>query len=1668
MIFRIERDFGVRLEFTDILRHRSVATLADRIAQGGSRSADSIPAIRSTELVEASPAQRRLWVLCQVDGQEAFYVLSGAYVFNGAINPKALRGAFERLAQRHESLRTTFTHKDGTLFQVIRTDSTVDLPEDTVIVAPEQSDTVLIRSAIVREAGSPFDLHEGPLLRLRLLKLTGSPETEDRSVLVYAIHHIVVDGWSEAVLLRDLAELYADCRAGRPTNLSPLPIQYRDYAAWQRDLQTAQSAERSRQFWAEQLSGDFPPLDLPTDRKRAAIQSTNGQELRSYFAPKVVEGLRRLSREHNCTLFIVLMALVKVLLHRYTGAKTITVGTAVAGRTHPELAGLIGNFVNTIALRDPVCGDLGFGDILDQVRYTVLQAFEHADTPFDIVLQQLEIPRDLSHSPLFDVLVSMLDMERVPMTLDGVTGTPVAESEHTTSAFDLSLEFREVGDSIEFSVIYNSDLFNRARIVRLAGHLSQLAAAAANDPDRPVAAIDLMTEEEHRTLVRLAKAAVDLPDNRALLQPWGDGVADPLDLRVYICDERLRQVPIGLDGFLCVAGVGPSQHSVAGRAGPNGTIAPTGLDPSGWFIRSEIRVRWRDDGTIRRLDDAPGLDQTVDVGEVSTPLPVQEVAVVRAAEQDARDSGENIIARLLPFWQGLLPSKARVGEADSFFALGGNSLGAVQLIAKLRETFGVDLRVRDLFEHPSVAEMATLLSDGGTGKRRDENPDEDNARIKSAPRAPDYPLSAAQRRMWLLDKVISDKAAYNMTGAFWLNGPVDSERLYGALETVARRHGPLRTSFVTVNDEPRQQVAERPAVPLTIVDMEGPEATKAEAVERLREESAKPFDLAAGPLWRAVLMRLGEQSLLEISLHHAIADGWSVGVLMHDLSAAYAGSPLPELLIQYHDYTVWQARALKSSRAATDRRWWLEHLDTASAPLDLPADRPRPTIKSFRGGAVHRRLPLDLSAALKKYAAAEGTTVFPLMLALVQVLLHRYTGQEEITLGTVTAGRDRPELQDQAGCFINTLALPGRVQPGNSFRDQLAAAADLVTDALDHASYPFELLTEELGGTGKGGRLALFDVMVTMEDFAPTTITFDDITATPVEDVAAVARADLIFYVRPDADGVALEIEYDSDLFNRDRIVRAADHLEQLARSALADPDAPLQNLEILTRDERDLVVRRLNDTTTDYPRDDGIPAVYRAGAADNPDDVAVVHNDRRVTYRELDRWSDHIARVLADEHGVQAEEQVGILAERGPLLIAMMLGVLKAGAAYVPVDPGYPAPRIQLMLRTADTRLVLTDDPDEAVTAGLVERGTTVISPATLQGEAERGPQVEPSGNSLAYVMFTSGSTGQPKGVMVDHRAVVRLVRNSNFLTLGPADRVLLTGALSFDATTLEIWGPLLNGGTLVLADRHALLDPWAVGELINHHGVTAMWLTASLFNQFVDIDPTLFAPLRVVLTGGERISGAHVRQAMTANPDLQVINGYGPTENTTFSTTYTIPEIPSANANIPIGRPIANSTVFILGPGDGPVPIGIPGEICVGGDGLARGYAGREDLTRERFFEHPGLGGRRLYRTGDLGCWQADGAVLYLGRRDDQVKIRGQRIEPGEIAAVLRVWPGVSDAAVVARLGRTGAELAGLCRWGRGRSRRPPDISSDDLARRHGSKPPGAAGPTSRGQQR
>ncbi|MBM4090487.1 MAG: amino acid adenylation domain-containing protein, partial [Planctomycetes bacterium] len=1178
--------------------------------------------------------------------------------------------------------------------------------------------------------------------------------------------------------------------------------------------------------------------------------------------------------------------------------------------------------------------------------------------------------------------------------------------------------------------------------------------------------------------------------------------------QVYVLDEHLQPVPVGVPGELHIGGTGVARGY---RNRPDLTAErflpdPFGDRPGGRLYKTGDLTRWLPNGRLEflgRLDhqvkvrgfrielgeiesalarhasvresvvrvfpDSAGQNQLVAYvvpsnGETPTAASLREVlrrslpdymvpSAFVALDQLPLTPNGKVDRKALPAPQGARPDLERqyaaprnqreqlladiwanvlrvdrVGVEDGLFDLGGHSLLATQILSRVRQQFHVDVPLRELFEKPTVAKLAELI-DHAEQQHRLTVP------IPRADRTIPLPLSFAQERLWFLDQLEPNSPLYNVPAAVRLSGHLDAAALKSCLNQIVRRHETLRTRFVTVDGRAVQQIVETVTVELPLLDLSAlPQVDRDSHVSRLAtEEARQPFSLASTPLIRARLLRLAtDEHVLLLTMHHIVSDGWSLGILAAELAALYdaattgQAAPLPELAVQYADYAAWQRQEMTGTRLREQLQFWQQQLLGTPPALELPTDRKRPVVQSYAGTHIRVNVPADLTESLRQLGHRHDATLFMTLLAAFQTLLARYSGQNQVCIGTPVAGRQHPDFEKLIGVFINTLVLRADFTQSDTFERLLDQIRDRTLSAYQNQDIPFEFLVDQLRPERDLSRTPLFQVMFVFQNVPQPNIALKGLSVTPLAFETGTSKFDLMLQLEQTPSGLQGWMEYNTDLFDAITIERLIANFDTLLKSVVHSPSQELKSLPLLSASERGAVVESFNATDVAY----GLSGVclhelFERQAARTPEAAAVVFEERSWSYAELNARANHLARHLRDL-GVGRDTVVGVCLDRSLEMVLALYAILKAGGAYLPLEPDQPSERLASILSDSRVELVIAGRRE----AELLRDWPGRVLP--LEAEPEpvwRAYAREPVGNlprvsgaaDLAYVIYTSGSTGRPKGVMVAHAGIVnRLAWMQAAYGLEPGERVLQKTPFGFDVSVWEFFWPLTCGATLVVARPGGHQDSAYLVETLARSAITTVHFVPSMLGVLVE-EPgleSLGTTLRRVICSGEALPYALQERLLARLPDVALYNLYGPTEASVDVTAWTCRR-GDPRAMVPIGGPIGNMRCYVLDGDLGVVPVGVPGELHLGGVGLARGYRGRAELTASSFVPDPygGERGGRLYRTGDVCRWLADGTLEYLGRRDHQVKIRGNRIELGEIEAVLAGTPFLRESVVACR---------------------------------------------------
>jgi len=2029
IISRVREVFKIELPLRKVFEEPTVAGLASSIEaafniEQGVQAPAMQPVARDGQL-PLSFAQQRLWFLDQLEPGSPLYNIPAAVRLEGRLNVAALLRSFDEIKRRHESLRTRFVVLEGEPVQIISPDSAWHIEEIDWSDLPE-----LAREAELKRLGETmaldaFDLSFAPPLRACLVRIAA-----DEHILFLTMHHIISDGWSMGVLIRELAALYEAFSEGKPSPLPELPIQYVDFAAWQLDWLQGDNLEAHLAYWKQQLGGDLPVLELATDFPRPSVLTHRGARSSLMFPANLTESLKAISIQEGITFYMTLLAAFQTLLYKYTGQVDVVVGTPIAGRNRTEIEGLVGLFVNTLAMRTDLSGNPTFKELLARAQEVALGAYFHQELPFEQIVKEFQLERDLSQNPLFQVMLILQNVPTPELELSNLR-LSLLETENETAKFDLTLTIEDRGDTLAAVLEYNVDLFMATTAERMLNHFQILLEGIVADPSQRLSELPFLTETERRrqllewndtdsdypqrqTIHHLfERQAAQTPDAIAVVdeqQEWSyrelneranqlAGYLTKLGVGpeslVGICIDRSCEMMVGLLGILkaggayvpldvaypkerlafmiedsgaktlltqsdlveslplhgaevlcldtsrelianesvsnppCAAVAGNTSYAIytSGSTGkPKGVVVPhyavvnllnavrknqgltnqdvllavttlsfdiaaleiflpltTGAKlvlasrevaadgvrlsdkltdcgatimqatPSTWRMLFEagwkgsnhfkilcggealdrylanqllaasqtawdlygptettiwstagkieqgvLNIGWPLDNTqvfvlhqdlqlvpegahgelhisgdgvtrgylnrpeltaekfipnpfsekpggrlyktgdlVRHLPDGKieylgRMDQQVKVrgfrielGEIETVLRQHEAvsAAVLTANDDAA-GGKRLVAylvfqndnatadsssligelrglvknqlpaymmptafvvletmpltpngkvdrralpvpahsrpetltgfiaprttteqRLATVWSEVLKLES-IGVDDNFFELGGHSLLATRLISKVRELFQVEIPLRRLFETPTIAGLAESIEGATrTGKGLEAPP------IKRISVENPSPLSFAQERLWILDQLEPGNPTYNLPAALRLKGNLNVEALARSLKEIVRRHETLRSTFIVVKNTPMQFVSPALEIPLQVVDLRplsGPEREE-EALRLRGQEAERAFDLASGPLFRPTLLWLSEaESELLLTMHHIISDGWSIGVLVRELTELYqdhcAGRPLTldELPVQFRDFVAWQRQWLEGNVLETELSYWRQQLKDANTVIDLPTDHTRPPIQTFRGGRQSMQLAPGVTESLKTLSRRNDATLFMTLLAAFKVLLYKYTGQEDILVGTPLAGRNHTELEGLIGLFLNTVTLRTDLSNTPSFNDVVKRVREVTLDAYTYQDLPFEKLLEELQPKRDLSRSPLFQVFFNMFNFADAKIEMANLQIELLAPPDVLSKFDLTLYVEDWENEIKLEMVYNADLFEANRMAEMMEQFKHLLCQIIERPEQRIDSYSVVTEAARTILPDPAQLLGNDWQG--AVHTRFSNQARRNGAQTAVSDKDDVWSYAELDARTNQLANYLTT-NGVRRGDVVAIYAHRGATLVWALIGILKAGAAFVVLDPAYPPSRLIECLKVSPPRgwfqMVGTGELPPALeefVSGLqlpcrltLPRRSVAQATGFLDEYSIEPTGVEVGPDDLAYVAYTSGSTGIPKGVLGRHGPLTHFQPwLEQTFNLSETDRFSLLSGLAHDPLHRDVFTPLQMGATICIPDPDDIGIPGRLSEWMKAAGITITHLTPAMGQLLTEASAKsaqcTVETLRYSFLVGDVLTRRDVARLQRLAPNVMVVNYYGSTETQRAVSYFVIPDPQSEAVRtgsfkeiLPLGKGIKDVQLLVLNKSMQLAGIGETGEVYVRSPHLARGYKNDNTLTRERFISNPfgQTADDRLYKTGDLGRYLPDGNVESLGRADLQVKIRGFRVELGEIEAVLGAHTDVREAIVIAR---------------------------------------------------
>lgn len=935
-------------------------------------------------------------------------------------------------------------------------------------------------------------------------------------------------------------------------------------------------------------------------------------------------------------------------------------------------------------------------------------------------------------------------------------------------------------------------------------------------------------------------------------------------------------------------------------------------------------------------------------------------------------------------------NKEDISTDDNFFELGGDSLLAIKLTTKIFEDLNVQIGIKNIFDNPSIIELAKVIEK--TGKT-------ENKVIEKRKKEEFYPTSSAQKRMYYSTLADGNKSIlYNISGGIILDKRPDVKKLNKCFKQLIDENESLRTYFETIDGEIVQKIQDD--VEFNLIE----EKVNHSNIKKITDEFIKPFDLSKAPLIRAkIVVMKNNKALLLIDMHHIISDGQTIQIITKKISDLYNGKTTQKNKLDYKDFAIWENK----QKFDKEEKYWLSVFEDEVPVLELPTNFSRPTSQSFEGNSIIRKLDKKYLEAIKNTCKTLNITPYMLLMGTYYILLSEYASSNDIVVGTPVVGRNTEQVQDIIGMFVNTLAIRNKIEQDLTFEEFINKVKENILKALENQEYPLDRLIKKLNLQKEASRNLLFDVMFTYQNEGYPIMNFDKIKAKFYVPKTNISKFDLLLEAIQDKETLTLRFEYCTKLFTEEFIEKMSKNYINILKVVLSNTKIKISNIDMISREEKRQILNQTNNTQTTYERNKTVIQLFEKQVEATPNKIAVVFENKKMTYKELNERANKLANYMHEKFKIKEQDKVAIFVKKSFESIISIVATIKLGAIFVPIDIEYPEERIDYILKDSNAKLILTLQQYEEKIKTKTPKCIINIESSIYNNTNNENPHNNAKAEDLIYIMYTSGSTGKPKGVMVKNRNVVRLVRNTNYIDFSKCKRILQTGSIVFDACTFEIWGALLNGITLYIIKKNELLDTNILEKYLEKNKIDTLWLTSPLFNQLSEENSYMFRNVKYLLTGGDMLSPKHINLVMDANPNITLINGYGPTENTTFSCCFTIDK--KYETNIPIGRAISNSTVYIVSSNGKIQPKGVPGELWVGGDGVSKGYLNRKDLTREKFIPNP-FGKGKVYKTGDLVRLLPDGNIEFIGRIDNQVKIRGFRVEISEIENVVKQYPGVS----------------------------------------------------------
>ena len=945
-----------------------------------------------------------------------------------------------------------------------------------------------------------------------------------------------------------------------------------------------------------------------------------------------------------------------------------------------------------------------------------------------------------------------------------------------------------------------------------------------------------------------------------------------------------------------------------------------------------------------------------------------------------------------------------INKTTDFFELGADSLNAIMLSSKIKETLKIEFPVSDVFIHSTFGKMEKYIYAHVDRKSVDV--------IEKLEVQKYYEASSAQKRMYVMNELIEDAIPYNFAAVYKVKGKLDQKKIQNCFSKVVQRHEAFKTRFDMVNDEVVQIIEDTVDIKVKFQTVEK------DNLEEAIRENLKRFNLERAPLMRVAFISLNEEEhVMVLDIHHIISDQSSLDILLKEIGLIYQGDELPELDIQYKDFAKWQNDLYKSGKVKKQLDYWKNEFKDGIPVLDLYTDYDRPELMSYEGGKIHFAFEDDINKGIIALTKKHGITPYMFIMAALNIMLWKYTNQKDIVIGTVISGRSHAKLASIVGMFVNTLAIKSELDENTPLEEFLQYTKDKLVQSYDNQDCQFDLLVEELAIPKNVSRNPLFDILFNYINIGTEEVDIEGLSLTPYENGEINVKFDISFTLEEKNQQFNLDIEYSKALYKEETIRLMGNRLMYIISQMLKDVTLRLKHIDMMTDEERNWLIETVNQTTTDYPANKTVLNIFETYVRDTPDAIAIEWLEEKISYKQLNNMANQLAAKLQDRN-VKYQDKVAILLDRGYMQIVSMLGIMKLGAVYVPIDPQYPQERIDYILEDCASKVIVTDFSMEEKVCVAIEKFLIDKDENILNSEVDTGIEFNYTSENfnsddLIYVIYTSGSTGKPKGTLIKHKNVVRVVKNTNYIEISEHDRIMQISNYVFDCSVFDIYAALLNGANLVIIPRETSLDIPLLADFIDKKKISVFCISTALFHMLVDWKVEFLKDVRKIIVAGEQISLTHAQRTVHHIGKGKLINAYGPSESAVFATYYPIDDIEDVSI-VPIGYPLSNTTVYVVDENKQLVPMNVAGELCLGGDGIGEGYLNREDLTDEKFIMLDAVGGKRVYCTGDKVMWNSRRELVFLGRKDFQIKLRGFRVELGEVERHIKNIDGIKNVVV------------------------------------------------------